>query len=146
MVLDLIPQNEPDAFEIHDRNCILIVHSDQQELQRFGHSFSKQGFKVIQHTRGEFGLSACRDAHPDCVLADVELLDMSGIELCRSIVDCVTTCGIPVILTGKIGGREDIGRARSAGCKFFLATPHDPNVLLLLVNEAIAEARSWIVD
>jgi DNA-binding response OmpR family regulator len=146
MVVDLIPQNEPEAFEIHNRNCILIIHSDQQELQRYSQSFSQQGFKVIQHSMGEYGLAACRHAHPDCVLADLRLFDMSGIELCRSVVDDAQTCGIPVILTGQIDSRADVVRARSAGCKFFLGTPHDPNVLLLLVNEAIAEARSWIVD
>ena len=146
MVYDIIPHEDPDPLEIYDCNSILIVNGDPHELDRLNKNFSRQGFKVIGHTKGDYGLSAAIKAEPDCVLIDTDLMDMCGIDLCRQIQDEPTTCGIPVIVTGATTSSETVQAARRAGCQFFLAKPVDPNALLLMVNESIAEARSWICE
>ena len=146
MVFDIVPHEDSDPLEIYDRNCILIVAGDRQELDRLDECFSRQGFKVIGHTKGDYGLQAAQNAEPDCILIDLELIDMCGIELCRKIENESKTCGIPVIMVGQTDSTDTIRDARRAGCQFFLSKPYDPNALLLMVNESIAEARSWICE
>ena len=146
MVFDLVPKDEPEAIEIHDRNCILIIDSDQRHLVRLADSFSSQGFKVLSHTKGQYGFETAKKSQPDCILVDIDLIDTSGMDLCRAIVDSPNTCGIPVIVMGKATCYQTVQEARAAGCQFFVCKPVDPKALLMLVNESIAEARSWICD
>ena len=146
MVFDIVPHEDADPLEIYDRNCILIIAGDPHQLDRLDKCFSRQGFKVIAHTRGDYGLQAAQNAEPDCVLIDLHLMDMCGIDLCRKIEDDSKTCHIPSIMIGQAESSETIRDARRAGCQFFLSKPYDPNALLLMVNESIAEARSWICE
>ena len=51
-----------------------------------------------------------------------------------------------MIVMSRPGTQATVQRARHAGAHFFLAKPFDPKVMLHLVNDAIAESRSWICD
>ncbi len=146
MFSDIIPSEEPHAIENLDRNNLLIIDSDTIVLDSLEKAFGQQGYRVHKHTSGEMGLTSIRRLHPDCVLIEVDLMDMDGIELCRTIVDDSCTCGIPVIVMTRTTSQATVRQARSAGCHFFVAKPVDPKALLFLVNEAIAESRSWICE
>ena len=146
MFSDMTPTVEPDPIENLDRNNLLIVDSDTIVLESLDRAFSSQGYRVHKHTSGEMGLTSIRRLIPDCVLVEVDLFDMDGIELCRTIVDDSVTCGIPVIVMGRAQNQAVVRQARQAGCHFFVSKPVDPKALLYLVNEAIAESRSWICE
>jgi len=141
-----LPDEQAEMIENLDRNNLLIVDSDIRVLAYLDATFTHHGFRVIKHTQGQFGLVSVRRQLPDCVLLEVDLMDMCGIELCRAIVDDASTCGIPVIVMSRPGTQATVQRARHAGAHFFLAKPFDPKVMLHLVNDAIAESRSWICD
>ena len=146
MVIDLNPHEEPDPIEIFDRNCILILDRSREYIDYLTKVFEQQSFKVLSHTCGELGLKTAKKAIPDCILINLELLDMDGISLCRSIVDESSTCGIPVILMGRTKDDAILREAKTAGCEFFITKPIDAKALLFLVNESIAQARSWICE
>ena len=145
MVFDL-PDEQSEMIENLDRNNLLIVDSDIRALASLDTAFTNQGFRVLKHTNCKIGLVSIRRQLPDCVLVDVDLMDMCVIELCRSIVDGATTCGIPVIVMSRPANQAIVQLARHAGAHFYVAKPFDPKVMLHLVNDAIAESRSWICD
>ena len=146
MVSEITPHEQPAPLENLDRNNLLIIDSDTRMLESLARVFQGQGYRVWKHASGEIGMAAVRRFHPDCVLVEVDLLDCDGIELCRNIVDSSDTCGIPVIVMAKSGNQHLVRQARSAGCHFFVSKPIDPKALVFLVNEAVAESRSWICD
>ncbi len=146
MVIDLNPHEEPDPIDIFDQNCILILDQDRDFLDYLADCFQQQSFKVITHTSGELGFKTAKRSLPDCILINTQLLDMDGNTLCQKIVDESSTCGIPVIVMGKSECQNDVKAAKAAGCEFFVSKPIDPKALLFLVNESIAEARSWICE
>lgn len=115
-------------------------------LDYLANSFKQQNFTVLSHTSGEYGLRTAVKSLPDCILISTKLIDQDGIDLCRQIVDDSRTCGIPVIVMGQQPDVKTIQNAKAAGCQFFLSKPIDPRSIVFLVNESIAEARSWICD
>ena len=141
-----LPNEQSEMIENLDRNNLLIIDSDIRVLASLDTAFTNQGFRVVKHTRGECGLVSVQRQLPDCVLVEVDLMDMCGIELCRTVVDDATTCGIPVIVMSHPSTVSMMQRARHAGAHFYVAKPYDPKVMLHLVNDAIAESRSWICD
>lgn len=146
MVIDLNPHEELDPIQIFDRNCILILDRSREYIDYLTKLFEQQNFKVLGHTCGDLGFKTAKKVVPDCILINLELLDMDGISLCRSMVDESSTCGIPVILMGKTNDESVLREAKAAGCEFYIAKPIDPKALAFLVNESIAEARSWICE
>lgn len=145
-MFDLIPQEDPDSIEIYDRNCVMIFDQNKKEIEYLQKCFTQQNYKVLGHTSGEYGLRTAKKSQPDCIIVNTELVDMDGIDLCQALVDDSATCGIPVICIGKIDDNSAIQEAKAAGCQFFVSKPVDPRAVVFLVNEAIAEARSWIFD
>lgn len=143
---DLIPQEEPEAIEIYDRNCVLIIDENKQQIEYLKKCFAQQNYKVLGHTSGEYAIRTARKSQPDCILVNTDLVDMDGIDLCQALVDDTATCGIPVICMGAIESPSVIQEAKAAGCQFFVSKPVDPRAVVFLVNEAIADARSWIFD
>jgi CheY-like chemotaxis protein len=146
MVIDLRPREEPDPIGLHDLNCVLIVDRCLNSIEVMTQWFQHQQFKVLSHTCGSYGFQAAIRSTPDCILINLELLDMDGIDLCQRLVDDSATCGVPVILFGNASDGVIVQQAKAAGCEFFVSTPLDPRALILLVNEAIAQSRSWICD
>ena len=146
MVIDLFPHEEPDPIEIYDQNCVMILDRSKEYIDYLTTHFESQSFKVLSFTSGENGFKSATEKLPDCILINLELLDMDGVSLCRAIVDESSTCGIPVILMGKPNDDSVIRKAKAAGCEYFVSKPIDPKALIFLVNESIAEARSWICE
>lgn len=146
MVFDLNTNEQTEMMENLDRNNLLIIDSDTKILESLDQAFTNQGFRVLKHTSGEIGLKSIQRQLPDCVLVEADLMDMCGIELCRTIVDGAATCGIPVIVMSRPANQALVRHARQAGAHFYLAKPFDPKVMLHLVNDAIAESRAWICD
>lgn len=146
MTSDLIPHEEPSPIEIFDQNCVLIVDSCRTSIESLETQFNRQNFRVLSHTRGEYGFETAVRSQPDCILISSQLVDMDGLDLCRMLVDESQTCGIPVIVLGDRSCGSSVQHARQAGCQFFVAKPVDPRSLIFLVNESIAEARSWICE
>ncbi len=80
------------------------------------------------------------EEQPDVVILDINLPDANGLDICQEIADAPNTTNIPVII---LSGSTDISvvrQARSAGCRFFLSKPFDPNAILLVIRQAIDES------
>ena len=64
---------------------VLVVDDDTGILDLSTSILRRVGYEVLEVSTGEECLDAVRTYHPDLVLLDVRLPDMSGIEVCRQI-------------------------------------------------------------
>ncbi len=64
---------------------ILVTDDDPDVLLLSTTLLSDQGYEVCEATTGKGCLDAARSLHPDLVLLDVVLPDMTGVEVCRQI-------------------------------------------------------------
>ena len=67
----------------------------------------------------------------------------NGLDMCQVLSDDPQTSGIPVIILSGMERPDIIRATRSAGCKFFVRKPYDPNALLILIEQAISETEEW---
>jgi PAS domain S-box-containing protein len=75
-----------------------ILYADDTEAQRYAvaHVLRRAGFEVIEAESGDNALDLVR-CRPDLVILDVNLPDLSGIEVCRRIKSGNETSRIPVL-------------------------------------------------
>ncbi len=104
-------------------------------------------YDTLQAADGTSALAIARRALPDLVLLDVQLPDLSGIEVCRQLRAMPETRDIPVIMITSARDRDARRAALRAGADDFLPKPVDEAVLmarmrsLLRARETEAELR-----
>lgn len=125
------------------RRSILIVEDDPAIAEVLSIRLDQQGYDSHRAETGAEAMSMARQHRPHLALLDLRLPDVDGFTLCQQMDDDPETCDIPkIVLSGM--ERPDIIRAtRSAGCKFFVRKPYDPNALLILIEQAIRESEEW---
>ena len=64
---------------------ILVTDDDPDVLLLSTTLLREEGYEVFEATTGKEGLEAARAHHPDMILLDVMLPDMTGVEVCRQI-------------------------------------------------------------
>lgn len=89
-----------------------------------------EGFSVAAYRDGEEAMSAILSQPPDLVLADIDLPQLSGILLCRSLKDNADTASVPVILL--VGAFEpfDEDAARLSGADDIIVKPFESKELV----------------
>lgn len=137
----ILPQPTEEAVEGSSR--ILIVDDDNVQNEILEFCFRKIGYESVTATCGKSGLAKAKEIRPDLILLDIQMPGMSGLEVCRQLMDDTDTCGIPIIILSGHDGSEVVRDARAAGCHYFIRKPYDPNALLTLVQSAIKESNDW---
>jgi two-component system cell cycle response regulator len=94
-------------------------------------------YETLQAAHGSEALLVARQARPDLVLLDIELPDMSGIEVCAALKSDPVTRDIPVVM---ITAFQDSGRriaALRAGAEEVYWKPVDEHVLLARIRSLL---------
>ncbi|MCA9175535.1 MAG: response regulator [Planctomycetales bacterium] len=119
------------------RGSILIIDDDRDQAFVLAKRLEKLGFATGTAHEGRDGLGRALAEEPDLVVLDLQLPDMSGLDVCREIADSPRTCGLPVIVVSGEDAPDIVRECRAAGSEFFVRKPYDPNVLLVLIEQAI---------
>ena len=99
-------------------------------------------FTVIESEDGESGLLEVAKQRPDLVLMDLSLPRLDGWEVTRQLKANPQLSHIPVIALSAHAGREDVVRAKAAGCIDYLTKPVDRGTLIKTLRRHLMTAGS----
>jgi len=140
MSVDILERPQAAQVATRQQVKILIIDDDAAEAGRLARRLSRQGFATVWAESGEAGLAIARSEQPKLVILNLRVTDADGLAICEQLVDGPATCGIPVIILSGTDSPDCVRCCRAAGCHFFLRTPYDPNVLLVLIRQALADS------
>ncbi|NJN66205.1 MAG: response regulator [Chloroflexaceae bacterium] len=104
--------------------------------------FTSQGYDVSTAMRGRDALDICRKTPPNLALLDVNLPDMEGYDIGKSLRASPRTRHIPIIFLTARGERQD--RLRGLGevqAQYYIVKPFDIEEVHTIVKNQLAEAR-----
>ena len=133
---------EADAVQ-QRRRSVLVIDDDHGQVSALTHRLGRQGYRTFAAETGRYGMEVALDQRPDLILLDIRLPDTDGFDICQQLNDHPATCYIPVIILSGMEGPDIVRSARSAGCQYYVRKPYDPNALLVLIEQALAEADAW---
>ena len=81
-----------------------------------------QSYQVLEATEGQVGLDLAREHDPDLIILDVELPDISGLEVIRILKADDRTRHIPVVVITASMPHEE-AKIRAAGADEFMTKP-----------------------
>jgi two-component system NtrC family sensor kinase len=110
---------------------ILTIDDSPTELAFLSEELRNQGYEVETAATGVGGLSRMADEKFDCVLVDLVMPEMDGIEVCRRIAAMHRSLnsGVAVIILTASGSKGDLNRGLEAGADDFVGKSGDLAVL-----------------
>src|SRR6266487_6947987 len=102
---------------------VLIIEDNPLNMKLFSAIIAAQGYHVLPATNGSQGLDLAHKQHPDLIVVDVQLPDISGLDLTRNLKADKDTRDIPIIVTTAHGLSGDAEEIQASGCDGFMAKP-----------------------
>jgi two-component system phosphate regulon response regulator PhoB len=116
---------------------ILVIEDDPDIRELLEHSLGKEGWTIIQAPDGEEGLARLPSANPDCVVLDIMLPGIDGLEVLRRIKALSGTKRLPVIMTTAKGEEADVVTGLELGAEDYVIKPYSPKVLVARIRAAL---------
>jgi len=113
---------------------IFVVEDDRDIAQLIAHYFQKAGWQADVFASGADALAAARRQAPDCIVLDVMLPGMSGLDVCRALRADGKTAGVPVIMLTARTEEADRIAGLELGADDYVAKPFSPNELVARVR------------
>ncbi len=106
-----------------DGQTILIVEDNELNMKMFRDLLAAHGYVTLETNNGAEALDLVRQHHPDLVLMDIQLPNVSGLEIIKSIKADAELKSIPVIAVSAFVTKWDAETMRELGCEAYLAKP-----------------------
>ena len=102
---------------------VLIVEDNELNMKLFRDLLQANGYQTSCATNGYEALDLVRSLRPDLVLMDIQLPQVSGLEVTRWIKDDPELRSIPVVAVTAFAMKGDEERIREGGCEAYLSKP-----------------------
>ena len=102
---------------------ILIVEDNPRNLKLVRDLLEHAGYRTLEATTAEDGLTLTRAHRPDLVLMDVQLPGMDGVQALERLRADPATNGIPVVAVTAFAMKDDRARFVAAGFDGYLEKP-----------------------
>lgn len=114
---------------------ILVIDDDDMNREIIEAFLLLADYRVAQARDGTDGLEKGLLLHPDLILLDIRLPDMSGYEVCRQFKAHPQTQAVPVVLVSGYAS-EDVDKAvQACGADDFLERPFNSARLLDTIRQ-----------
>lgn len=124
-----------------ERKKILCIEDDSDTRDLLIEELEEAGFQVDGFGDGASALAALTSARPDLILCDIDLPELSGLEILRSIPEIGPAFrAIPFIFLTAYGQRENVIAARRLGCDEYIVKPIDFELLIETIQNRIARS------
>lgn len=121
---------------------ILIVDDSATIRQQVAAALSPNGFTVVEASDGRDGLETINGGGIDCVICDVNMPIMNGIEMVEAAKKDPNNAQLPIIMLTTEGAKELIQQAKSAGASGWLVKPFKPELLLAAARKLTSKVTT----
>ena len=105
------------------RKKILIVEDNDLNMKLFNDLLVAHGYGTLQTRDGIEALALARQHHPDLILMDIQLPEVSGLQVTQWIKKDDDLRMIPIIAVTAFAMKVDEEKIRDGGCEAYIAKP-----------------------
>lgn len=127
---------------------ILVIDDLPENVFMLQDRLEHEGFEVLTAYDGYTGIDKAKNELPDLILLDVMMPDITGLEVCKILVNESITKDIPIILVTAKSGAEDTKEGLEAGAFDYIKKPFNRIELLARVKSALklSEAHKLLLE
>ena len=102
---------------------VLIVEDNELNMKLFNDILEASGYRTLQTRNGFEAIDLARAHRPDLILMDIQLPEVSGLDVTRWIKEDDELKSIPIIAVTAFAMKVDEERIRAGGCEAYISKP-----------------------
>jgi len=114
---------------------VLIVEDNELNMKLFHDLLEAHGYDTLQTKDGMEALTIAREEKPDLILMDIQLPEVSGLEVTKWIKEDENLRSIPVVAVTAFAMKGDEEKIREGGCEAYVAKPISVENFIQTVKE-----------
>ncbi len=118
---------------------VMIVEDNDLNMKLFNDLLEANGYETIKTKDGMQALDLARTHRPDLILMDIQLPEVSGLEVTKWLKADDELHHIPVIAVTAFAMKGDEQRIRQGGCEAYISKP-------ISVAKFVETVRAYIGD
>ena len=118
---------------------VMIVEDNELNMKLFNDLLEAQNYETIQTSNGLEALDLARAHRPDLILMDIQLPEVSGLEVTKWLKEDDELARIPVIAVTAFAMKGDEERIRQGGCEAYISKPISVMRLLETVKSYLGD-------
>ena len=119
---------------------VMIVEDNELNMKLFHDLLDAHGYHTLQTRSGIDALGLARKHRPNLILMDIQLPEVSGLEVTKWLKDDEELRDIPVIAVTAFAMKGDEERIRQGGCEAYISKPISIVAFLDTVRRFLGEA------
>ncbi len=120
---------------------IMVVENDEDVRFTLRMLLEREGYRVVEAVEGEEAIALAQSRHPDLILMDLGLGQVSGIVAAQRISELHGMSSVPIVAVTAYDAPEVRDTALSMGCKEFLTKPFDPEHLKNVIKRLLPKQK-----
>ena len=118
---------------------VMIVEDNELNMKLFHDLLDSNGYNVVQTRTSTNALDLARQEQPNLIIMDIQLPEISGLEVTKWLKDDEELKHIPVIAVTAFAMKGDEERFREGGCEAYMAKPISVQIFLDTVRQFIGD-------
>ena len=119
---------------------VLIVEDNDLNMKLFNDLLEAHGYRTLQTKDGAEALLLARSHKPDLIVMDIQLPEVSGLEVTRWLKQDDELRAIPVIAVTAFAMKGDEEKIRDGGCEAYIAKPISIANFMRVVEQFLTSA------
>jgi two-component system cell cycle response regulator DivK len=120
---------------------ILIVEDNELNMKLFNDLLRAYGYETIQTNDGVEAIKLARMEHPDLILMDIQLPEVSGLEVAKWLKADDALRSIPIVAVTAFAMKGDEEKIRRGGCEDYISKPIKVASFIETVRRHLANRR-----
>ena len=114
---------------------VLIVEDNELNMKLFSDLLDAHGYETFQTREGLKAIEMAKEHQPDLILMDIQLPEVSGLEVTKWIKDDAALRDIPIVAVTAFAMKGDEKRIRDGGCEAYISKPITVSSFLATVRQ-----------
>ncbi|MGQ0533548.1 MAG: response regulator [Caulobacteraceae bacterium] len=116
---------------------VLIVEDSELNMRLFNDLLEAFGYKTVKSRDGRQAIPLAREHKPDLIIMDIQLPEVSGLDLTDRLKKDETLKKIPIVAVTAFAMRGDEQKIMAAGCDAYLSKPISVTTFLETIRKFI---------
>lgn len=121
---------------------VLIVEDNELNMKLFHDLLDAHGYRTLQTREGMEALQLAREHRPDLIIMDIQLPEVSGLEVTKWLKEDDDLSAIPVVAVTAFAMKGDEERIREGGCEAYISKPISVATFLETIHQFIGDRSS----
>ncbi|HEY8967276.1 MAG TPA: HAMP domain-containing sensor histidine kinase [Candidatus Methylacidiphilales bacterium] len=122
---------------------ILLVEDDADLSLSLAEMLRKVGYRVVTAADGARAVEFLKEATPDLILSDIEMIGLDGWNLLRYVRSTARLAPVPVVFLTGLKGESRVREAMELGADDYLAKPVDRKTLLEAIASRLSRVQNY---